>query len=51
MANKYYENDINKGIIVDWKEVQKEYKKLGCPNNVYDASRLPFASATYFQLL
>ena len=51
MANKFYNDDINKGIIVDWKEVQKEYKKLGCPNNVYDASRLPFASATYFQLL
>lgn len=48
---KYFYNDINKGVVVDWKEVQKEYKKLGCPDNVYNASTLPYNSASYFMLL
>ena len=29
---KYYDNDINKGIIYDWDKIRKEYKKLNEDN-------------------
>lgn len=33
---EYIDNDINKGIKVDWKKVAKELKKLKMPNEVYN---------------
>lgn len=47
---KYLDDDINKGIVVDWALVRKYYKKLGCPKNVYNPNTLPYQSSTYFIL-
>lgn len=33
---KYYDNDPNHGIIIDWEKVKKEYKKLNVPKWVYN---------------
>ena len=33
---EYVENDINKGIRVDWKKVHKEIKKLKIPSEIYN---------------
>ena len=33
---EYVENDINKGIKVDWKKVHKEIKKLKIPTEIYN---------------
>ena len=35
MEIKYIDNDKNKGILIDWERVKKEYKKLNCPKGVY----------------
>lgn len=48
---RYVDNDIDKGIIVDWKLIRKKYKQLGCPNDVYDPCTLPLGKATYYTLL
>lgn len=44
---KYFEDDVNKGIIVDWKRIKKEYAKLGCPEDVYNASLIPYSNISY----
>ena len=36
MEIKYYENNPRYGIIYDWNLIKKEYKKLGCPKDVYN---------------
>jgi len=51
MDIKYVDNDKSKGIIVDWKFIFKEYKKLNCPKDVYNPSSLPIGKASYFVLL
>lgn len=48
---KYIDNDINKGIIVDWKHIFKLYKKLNCPKDVYNPCTLPIGKAKYSVLL
>lgn len=48
---KYYDNKESHGIIIEWKEVFKKYKKLHCPKEIYDPTTAPVESAKYFQLL
>ena len=36
---KYVDDDIQKGVVVDWKKVFKYYDLLGCPKNVYNPSK------------
>lgn len=43
----YIDGDKNKGIEIDWKKVLKYYKQLGCPENVYNPSKIPFANIRY----
>lgn len=38
---KYIDNNPQKGIKIDWNMIFKEYKKLGCPENVYDPTTFP----------
>lgn len=51
MQIEYIENDKNKGIKYDWKKVKKEYKKLGCPESVYNPCKLPLGIASIMQIL
>lgn len=51
MDIKYYDNEIKKGIIYDHKAIKAEYKKLGCPKDVYNPCKLPLDEAKYFALL
>lgn len=46
----YIENDVQKGVKVNWKEVFSYYKGLGCPSNVYDPTELPMDKAAWFVL-
>lgn len=36
MEINYYENNPRYGIIYDWRLIKKEFKKLGCPKDVYN---------------
>lgn len=45
---KYIDDDMEKGILIDWKKVLKEYKKLNIPSDVYTPSHIPFTQAKYF---
>lgn len=45
---KYIDDDIQNGILIDWKTVLKEYNKLGIPKDVYTPINLPFNDAKYF---
>lgn len=47
MKIRYYDNDINKGIIYDWDHIEKEYKKLKCPKDVFYPLRCDFRKARY----
>lgn len=47
MKIRYYENDINKGIIYDWDHIEKEYKKLKCPKDVFYPLTCDFRKARY----
>ena len=51
MDIKYVDNDKRKGVIIDWKFLFKEYKKLNCPKDVYNPCYLPIGKAKYFVLL
>lgn len=44
---KYIDNDINKGILYDWKKIKKEYQKLKCPKNVYNPCKADFETFGY----
>lgn len=35
---------------VDWNKVRKEYKKLGCPKDVYNPCKIPFEGNSWFFL-
>lgn len=45
---KYIDNDIQKGIEINWKRVQRECKALGVPDDVYTPFSHNFYSAKYF---
>lgn len=51
MGIKYKDNDPSKGILIDWKLVRKEYKKLGIPKEMYTPLSEPLESAKYHILL
>ena len=44
----YIDDNIQNGILIDWKSVIKEYNKLDIPNDVYTPINLPFNDAKYF---
>lgn len=45
---KYIQDNIEYGIQYDWKHIRKEYKKLNCPEDVYDPTLCPLETAKYF---
>ena len=45
---KYIDNDISKGILIDWKKVKKEFKKLNIPNFVHSPIDYNFNKNAYF---
>lgn len=47
MGVKYIDNDKNKGILYDWKLIEKEYKKLKCPKGVYNPLKCDFTKHGY----
>ena len=48
---KYIDDNKELGILYDWKKIFRLYKKLGCPDNVYNPTALPINQAKYFMLL
>ena len=42
--------DPNTGIAYDYNKISKLYKSLGCPEDVYDPTHLPFDKCKYFLL-
>ena len=38
---KYIDNNQQKGILIDWNMIFREYKKLKCPADVYDPTTFP----------
>lgn len=48
---KYYDDDEQKGVIIDWDDVAKEFKKLKIPENVYNPLYMPFIKCRTFFLL
>lgn len=47
MELKYYDNDKNKGIVIDWERVKKEYKKLNVPKWVYNPLKPDYNTIGY----
>lgn len=45
---KYILNKEEYGIEYDWKKIRKEYRKLECPDDVYDPTTAPLETAKYF---
>lgn len=41
MNIKYIDNNQQKGILIDWNLIFKEFKKLKCPPDVYDPTTFP----------
>ena len=48
---KYYENKEEHGIIIDWKEVFKEFRKLKVPKDFYNPCTLPMENVALNILL
>ena len=44
----YIDNDINKGIEYDYKQLRKDFKALKIPKDVYDVSKNPFETSNIF---
>lgn len=42
--------DPNTGVAYDWNKVNKLYKTLKCPDDVYDPTHIPWNNAKYFLL-
>lgn len=40
-AIKYIDGNQQKGIAIDWNFIYKEYKKLKCPDDIYDPTTYP----------
>lgn len=51
MTIKYIDDNQQKGIKIDWNHVFKEYKKLGCPDDIYDPTTLPINSVNWSVLM
>ena len=51
MQIKYIDNNQQKGIKIDWIHVYKEYKKLKCPDDIYDPTTCPIDAANWFVLM
>lgn len=51
MEINYIDDDMNKGILIDWKAVKKEFNKLDIPNYVFNPFSLPLQQHTYYWLL
>lgn len=48
MKNKYINDDITAGIVIDWKLIQKKLLELGIPSGDVYIPSLPIESANYF---
>ena len=44
---KYYDDDPNKGIIYDWDFIRKQYKKLHCPEGVWNPLKADWSRCGY----
>lgn len=51
MKLKYYDNKESHGLIIDWNEVRKLYKKLNTPKEFYNPCTLPLESCPYSDIL
>lgn len=51
MEKKYIDNNPQKGILIDWKQVRKDFKKLKIPNDVYNPMDEPWENAKYHFLM
>lgn len=51
MKIKYYDNKESHGIVIDWNEVRKLYKKLNVPKDFYNPATLPLETCPYADLL
>ena len=47
MSIKYIDNNQQKGIKIDWNHIFREYKKLKCPDDVYDPTSCPIESVNW----
>lgn len=48
---RFYDDIPEKGMIIDWGKVMKEFRKLKIPSDVYNPTKLPITKAKYFNLL
>lgn len=44
------EPDPNTGVDYDWNKINKAYKALGCPDDIFDPTTLPWGHAKYYHL-
>lgn len=51
MQIKYIDDDKNKGILYNYKKLNKEFKALNVPRETFNTAKLPFNYAKYFTLL
>ena len=48
---KYIDNNQQKGVLIDWNFIYREYKKLGCPSDIYDPTTFPINVVNWGVLL
>ena len=51
MKVKFYDNKESHGIVIDWNEVRKAYKKLNTPKDYYNPCTLPLETCPYSDIL
>ena len=51
MSVKYINNDRQKGIKIDWNKIFRTFKKLGCPEDLYDPTEIPIKEVNWAVLL
>ena len=51
MKIKFYDNKESHGIIIDWNEVRKLYKKLNTPKEFYNPCTLPLETCPYSDIM
>lgn len=51
MKIKFYDNKESHGIVIDWNEVRKLYKKLNTPKEFYNPCTLPLENCPYSDIL
>jgi len=49
--NKFIDDDKNKGILIDWKQARKDFRKLGIPTHLYNPCREPLEKAKHHIIL